>query len=154
MRKARANAEAEAETAERSKTWAKTKVREKVEIYRLAANAREKVDPEAEAAAMEEEKAIAAYMLAKEAGAETRVRVEAKADVRYRGVGILTDFLNKVKDASNDLNRAMVGSEKETKEKFESSRAEVEAEERSAKEEEEAILQYMIQDEVGYWESQ
>ena len=54
MRKARANAEAEAETAERSKTWAKAKVREKAEIYRLASKAREKVYPEAEVAAMEE----------------------------------------------------------------------------------------------------
>ena len=42
----------------------------------------------------------------------------------------------------------------DTKEKAERSRAEVEAEERAAKEEEEAALQDMVQVEVEYWENQ
>ena len=42
----------------------------------------------------------------------------------------------------------------DTKEKVERSRAEVEAEERAAKEEEEASLQDMVQVKVEYWENQ
>ena len=49
---------------------------------------------------------------------------------------------------------AVVGSKEDTKEKAESSRAEVEAEYRAAKEEEEAALQDMVQAKVEYWESQ
>ena len=51
------------------------------------------------------------------AGAETRVRVEAKADIRIQDVGILKYLLNKVKSASNGFKRAMVGAEEETKDK-------------------------------------
>ena len=80
--------------------------------------------------------------------------MKSKADVRGWDVGILTYVLNKVKDEFNGLKRAIVGSEEETKEKSERSRAEVEAEERVAKEEEEAALQDMIQSEVEYWDSQ
>ena len=88
-----------------------------------------------------------------EAGAETRVRLEAKAEVRDQYVGIFTDVLNKVNAEFNGLKREMVGAEEETKEKSERSRAEVESEEREAKEEEEAALQDMIQAKVEYWES-
>ena len=42
----------------------------------------------------------------------------------------------------------------DTKEKSKRSRVEVEAEERAAKEEEEAALQDMVQVKVEYWESQ
>ena len=93
---------------------------------------------------MAKEKAIITKRVVVEAGAETRVRVEAKAEVRDQDVGILTDILNKFKAAFNCLKRAIVGSEEETKEKSERSRAEVEAEERVAKEEEEAALQVTI----------
>ena len=89
-----------------------------------------------------------------EAGAETRVRVEVKVDVRDWDVEILTDVLNKVEAAYNGLMREMVGVEEETNEKSERSRAEVESEERSDKEEEEAVLQGTIQAEVEYWEIQ
>ena len=89
-----------------------------------------------------------------EAGTDTWVRVESKADSRDRYVGILADVLNKVKAKSNELKREMVGSKEETKDKAEMSREEVDAEERAAKEEEEAALQDMIQAEVEYWESQ
>ena len=85
-----------------------------------------------------------------EAGTDTWVRVESKADSRDRYVGILADVLNKVKAESNELKREMVGS----KDKAEMSREEVYAEERAEKEEEEAALQDMIQAEVEYWESQ
>ena len=40
-------------------------------------------------------------------------------------MGVLTDVLNKVKDASNGLKRAMVGAKEDTKEKADRSRAEV-----------------------------
>ena len=76
------------------------------------------VDLEAEATAREKEKSIAAKRVAAEAGAETRVRVEAKAEVRDWYVGILVVVLNKFKAASNGLNRAMVGSKEDTKEKL------------------------------------
>ena len=100
------------------------------------------------------EKSIAAKRAAAEAGAVTRVRVKYKAEVRDRDMGILTEVLKTVKSASNGLKRAMVGSEEETKEKAERSRAKVEAEETAAKVEEEAALQDMIQARVEYWESQ
>ena len=45
-----------------------------------------------------------------EAGAETRFRLESKAEVRDQYVGILMDILNKVKAASNGLKRVVVGS--------------------------------------------
>ena len=54
--------------------------------------------------------------------------VEDKAEVRDWDVWILTDILKKVNAESNRLKRAMVGAKEETKEKAESSRAEVEAE--------------------------
>ena len=92
--------------------------------------------------------------MAAEDDAETGVRVEANADVRNRDVGILTDFLSKVKATYNGLKREMVGAEEDTKEKAERSREEVEVEEKGAKEKEEAALQDMIQAEVEYWESQ
>ena len=62
---------------------------------------------------------ISAKRVAAEGGAETRVRVEAKAEVRYLDVGILANVLNKIKAASNGLKRAMVGSKEETKDKAE-----------------------------------
>ena len=65
--------------------------------------------------------------MAAEAGAETRFRVEAKAEVRDRYVGILTVILNKVKAESNGLLRAMVEDEEDTKEKVERTWVEVEA---------------------------
>ena len=55
--------------------------------------------------------------MAEEAGAETRVKVEAKAEVRDWDVGILTVVLKNVKDALNALKRTMVGSKEDTKEK-------------------------------------
>ena len=60
----------------------------------------------------------------------------------------MTYFLNKFKYKFNRLKRAMFGSEEDTKEEAERSRADIEAEERAAKEEEEAELQDMIQAEV------
>ena len=58
---------------------------------------------------------IAANRVAAEAGADTRVRVEAQDEVRDWDVGILTVVLNKVKTASNRLNREMVCAKEETK---------------------------------------
>ena len=55
------------------------------------------MEPEDEATARLKEKAITAKRVAAEAGAETTVRVEAKAEVRYRDVGILADVSKKVK---------------------------------------------------------
>ena len=45
-----------------------------------------------------------------EAGAETRFRLESKAEVRDQYVGIFMDILNKFKAASNGLKRVVVGS--------------------------------------------
>ena len=47
------------------------------------------------------ETSIAAKRVVAEAGAETRVRVEAKSEVRDWDGGVLTDVLNKFKDVSN-----------------------------------------------------
>ena len=94
------------------------------------------MDPESEVTERTKEKSISVKRVVLEAGAETRLRVAAKAEVGYRDVGILTDVLKKVNATSNRLKRAMVGSEEDTKEKTEWSRAEVKAEERGAKEEE------------------
>ena len=55
--------------------------------------------------------------MAAEGGTETRVRVEAKAEVRYQDVWILMDVLNKVNDASKGLKREVVESKEDTKEK-------------------------------------
>ena len=63
------------------------------------------------------EKYITAKRMAAEAGAETRVRVEAKAEFMDRHVGILTFVLNKVNASSNGFKRAMVGAKEYTKEK-------------------------------------
>ena len=87
------------------------------------------MESEAEATARVKEKAINSKRVA-EAGAVTKVRVEAKAEVRDWGVGILTDILYNVKAASNGLKRKMVVSKEETKEKAERSRAKEEAEDR------------------------
>ena len=84
----------------------------------------------------------------------TKVRVEAKSEVRDWDVGILTEILHNVQAESSILKRAMVVSKEETKEKAKISRAEEEAEERASKKEEEAALQDMIQAKVEYWESQ
>ena len=54
------------------------------------------------------EKAIAVKRVEAEDGADTRVRVEAKAEVRDRDMGIFTDILNKVKATSNGLKRVVV----------------------------------------------
>ena len=73
------------------------------------------MDTEDEETAKEKEKDIYAKRVAAEAGAETRVRVEANAEVRDWDVGILTVVLNKVKTASKRLKMAMVGAEEDTK---------------------------------------
>ena len=99
------------------------------------------------------EKTIATKRVTADSGADTRVRVEVRDEVRDQDVGILTVILNKFKAAFKVLKREMVGAKEETKEKAERSREEVETEERAAKEEEEAALQDMIQDEVEYLES-
>ena len=104
--------------------------------------------PEVDVTTRAKEKSIAAKRVVAEAGAETRFRVEAKAEVGDWYVGILTDVLNKIEAASNRLKRVMVRFERDTKEKVERSRAEIEAVERAAKEEKEAALQDMIQTEV------
>ena len=75
------------------------------------------MEPEAEATARAKEKYITSNRVAAEAGAETRFRVEAKAEVRDWDGGILTVILKKVKDASNVMKRVMVGSKEDTKEK-------------------------------------
>ena len=80
------------------------------------------------------EKAIVTKRVVAEAGAKARVRMEYNGKVRYQDVGILMDVLEKVKDAFNGLKREMVRAEEETKKKAESSRVEVEAEDRAAKE--------------------
>ena len=64
------------------------------------------------------EKYITAKRVAAESGAETRVRVEAKAEFKDRYVGILTFVLNKFKVESNGLKKAMVGAEEDIKDKF------------------------------------
>ena len=75
------------------------------------------MDPESGETARAKDKAIAAKRVAVEAGAETSVRVEAKAEVRDRYLGILMVILNKVKSESNGLKRAIVGTKEDTKEK-------------------------------------
>ena len=92
------------------------------------------MDPEAEVTERANYKAIAANRVAAEASAEIMVRVEAKAEVRDRDVGILTEILKKVEAVSNGLNRVMVVAKEETKDKAERSREELEAEEGSVKE--------------------
>ena len=92
------------------------------------------MDPEAEVTERANYKAIAANRVEAEASAEIMVRVEAKAEVRDRDVGILTEILNKVEALSNGLKRVMVVAKEETKEKAERSREELEAEEGSVKE--------------------
>ena len=52
-----------------------------------------------------------------EAVTETRVRVEAKAEVRDWYLVILTVALNKFKAESNGLKRAVVGAKEDNKEK-------------------------------------
>ena len=81
---------------------------EKEYITRIAAEDREKMEPESEATVRANDKAIAAKGVAVEAGTETRFRVEAKAEVRDWYWEFLTVVLNKVKDESNGLKRAMV----------------------------------------------
>ena len=54
------------------------------------------MEPEVELTARSNDKGVTAKKVATEDGAETRVGVEAKAAVRYRYVGILTEILNKV----------------------------------------------------------
>ena len=66
------------------------------------------MEPEAGATARAKEKSISARRMAAESGADTRVKVEAKYEVRDRDVGILTVVLNKVKASSNVLKREMV----------------------------------------------
>ena len=129
MREARAKAEAE----ERARAWVEAKARKKADTTRIVDEDREKLEPEARATARAKEKSISARRMAAESGADTRVKVEAKYEVRDRDVGILTVILNKVKAASNGLKSEMVGAEEETKEKAERSMADVEAEERAEK---------------------
>ena len=78
------------------------------------------MEPESKATSRAKEKSIAAKRVAAEAGAGTRVRVEAKDEVRYQYVEILTDVLNKVKDEYNRTKMVLVGYKEETKEKAES----------------------------------
>ena len=85
------------------------------------------MEPEDEGTARLNVKSITAKRLAVEAGAVTRVRVEAKTEVRDSDVGIFLGVLNKVKAASNKLKRAMVASKEEIKENVERSEVEVEA---------------------------
>ena len=66
------------------------------------------MDPKAKATARANDKAITTKRVAVEAGAETRVRAEDKAEVRDRNLGILTIVLNKVKAESNGLKMVMV----------------------------------------------
>ena len=66
------------------------------------------MEPEAEVAARAKEKSIASKRMAEEAVSETKVRVEAKAEVRDWDVGILADILNNVKAPYNGLKREMV----------------------------------------------
>ena len=108
---------AEAENTDRARAWAESKSREKVEIARIDYEAREKVEPEAKVTARKKEKAITEKRVAAEAGPETRVRVEANAEVRDRNVGILMEVLKKVEDSSNGLKREVVGAEEKIKEK-------------------------------------
>ena len=61
------------------------------------------------------EKAINSKRVA-EGGSVTKVRVEAKSEVRYWDVGILTDILHNVKAPYNGLKRVIVVSKEETKE--------------------------------------
>ena len=67
------------------------------------------MDPKDKATSREKDKAISAKRVAVESVTETRFRVEAKAEVRDRDLGILIVVLNKVKAESNGLKRAMVG---------------------------------------------
>ena len=55
------------------------------------------MEPESEVTERVKDKEISAKRVAAEAGAVTRVRVKAKAEVGYQDLGILTDVLNKVK---------------------------------------------------------
>ena len=55
------------------------------------------MDPEAEATARKKDKSIAANRVAVEAGAETKVRMESKAEIRDQDLGILPVILNKAK---------------------------------------------------------
>ena len=75
------------------------------------------MEPETKTTVRAKEKAIATKRVASKAGAKSRVRVEVNAEVRDWDVGILTVVLNKVKDASNGLKRAMVGAKEDTKDK-------------------------------------
>ena len=98
----------EAETAARSRDCSKAKAREKAEIARISAEAREKMETEEEVRVMVKEKEIPEKRMEVEDGYVTKVRVEAKAEVRDWNVGILTDVLNKVKAVSNGLKSIIV----------------------------------------------
>ena len=112
MRKAREEmAKSEADTAEKARALAKAKAREKAEISRISAKSRYKVDPEAEVTARAKDKYISTERVAAEADAETRVRVEAKDEVRDQDVGVFTEVLNKFKNANNGLKREIFVSE-------------------------------------------
>ena len=81
-RKAReATEKAGDDTTERARAWANAKARDKAEISKIAAKAREKVEPEYEVTARAKKKYTSGKIVATEAGAETRVRVEDKAEV-------------------------------------------------------------------------
>ena len=58
-------------------------------------------EAEARTRARLKEKAIAAKRVVEKSGGDTRIRFEAKFEVRDRNVGILLDVLNKVNAASN-----------------------------------------------------
>ena len=102
-----ARGEAEAENAERERAWSEAKSREKAEIARIYAEARDKVESGDEATARVKDKDINSKRVAA-SGAVTKFRVEAKSEFRYWYVGIFTDILHNVKDPSNEVKRSMV----------------------------------------------
>ena len=108
---------------DREREWADYKARDKSEIAMITDESREKVESEAEETARVKEKAINSKRVV-EAGAVTKVKVEAKAEVRNWDVGILAEILHNVKASSNRLERKMVVSKKDTKEKAERPREE------------------------------
>ena len=72
-REAKAKSEAEAESADRSSTWAKSKYKKKAEIARIDDEVREKAGAETRAR--------------KKFNAARRVEEEAVAEIRFRGGG-------------------------------------------------------------------
>ena len=74
------------------------------------------MESEAEETARVKEKDINSKRVV-EAGAVTKVKVEANAEFRDWDMGILTEILHNVKYPSNGLKRSVVVSKEDTKEK-------------------------------------